>query len=284
MNMKAFYRISSAIVLVAMLSVGCKKEKAETKPEPELPRPVADFSVEVPDTLEYNKFKFTSNSTDFESLLWQFGDDSTSTDPNPMHKYEFDDNYKVNLTVRNKQGFTSSREIILRVADPNFDPTKIGPSYFKTIGGTLWVSRDNGGGPDGGEGSKKVVDDNPNSKFLQSGFAGDLVIKFTLDSAVVAGGYTLVSGNDAPDRNPRNWEVQGSEDDVKWITLESAAASNNPNSVNYKWFFTAPNQRKFWHFKRNNTAYKYYRLRVKSNWGSRDFQLSEWSINKKQPD
>ncbi|MCC8408087.1 PKD domain-containing protein [Mucilaginibacter sp. UR6-1] len=283
MNMKTFFKISSAIVLVAMLSVGCKKEKEVAVVEVDEPKPTAGFTVEVPDTIEYKGFQFKSLSTNYKEILWQFGDDSTSTEESPYHKYVFDGDYRVNLTVRNSQGYTASREVILKVNDPNFDPRKIGPNYFKTVGGKLTVSRDNQGGPESGEGSLKLIDENSDTKFLQSGFAGDLVIKFELDSAVIAGAYSLTSANDADDRDPKVWTVQGSEDGIKWITLASATASDDPNSSGYKYKFTARRQRKFWHFN-NNVAFKFYRINIKSNFGSRDFQMAEWSMNQKQPD
>jgi hypothetical protein len=160
----------------------------------------------------------------------------------------------------------------LNVADPNFDRTKVGESYFATIGGTLTVSRDNGGGPNSNEGSLKVVDGDPNSKFFQSGFSGDLVLKYELKTAALAGAYTLISGNDSPDRDPKTWILQGSEDGIKWINLHSRTGE----------LFSGRAQRKLYHFN-NNVPYKFYRLSIKANNGSRDFQMAEWTVNKKQP-
>ncbi|MBE9583623.1 PKD domain-containing protein [Mucilaginibacter sp. JRF] len=271
--MKKLFSISSAIVLIAMLSVGCKKEKNVAVDVVEEAKPTAGFTVEVPDTLDYKAFKFTSTSTNFKEILWQFGDDSTSTEEAPSHRYVFDGDYHVVLTTRNSQGYSASREIVLKVADPNFDPTKVGENYFLTIGGVLTVSRDNGAGPNGGEGSKKVVDGDVNSKFLQSGFAGDLVMRFELDTPAVAGAYTMTSANDSPDRDPKTWILAGSEDGIKWINLDSRSGIN----------FTARFQRKLYHFN-NNVAYKHYRVSIKANNGSRDFQMAEWTVNKKQPD
>jgi arylsulfatase A-like enzyme len=41
------------------------------------------------------------------------------------------------------------------------------------------------------------------------------------DGAKVATGYTLTSGNDMPGRDPKSWEFYGSNNDSKWILLDT---------------------------------------------------------------
>ena len=257
---------------VAMLFTECKKDKQETQPEPDEPKPTAGFAVARTDSIDFLSYQFTSTSTNYKDILWQFGDDSTSAEKAPKHRYAFDGLYHVTLTARNSQGYSAAREIILNVADPNFDRTKVGVSYFASIGGTLTVSRDNGGGPTANEGSLKVVDGDPNTKFFQSGFSGDLVMKYELKTPAIAGAYTMTSANDSPDRDPKGWILQGSEDGIRWINLHSR---NNEA-------FTNRLQRIIYHFN-NNVAYKFYRISIKTNNGARDFQMAEWTVNKKQP-
>jgi hypothetical protein len=272
MQMKKLLSIISALILTVMLSVGCKKDKPVDTTVVDEPVPLTNFTAAKADSVDFLKYQFTNTSTNYKELLWQFGDDSTSVEKSPLHKYAFEGLYHVVLTSRNSQGLSSSREIILNVADPNFDRTKVGESYFATIGGTFTVSRDNGGGPNSNEGSLKVVDGDPNSKFFQSGFSGDLVMKYELKTPALAGAYTLVSGNDSPDRDPKTWILQGSEDGIKWINLHSRTGE----------LFSGRAQRKLYHFN-NNVLYKFYRLSIKANNGSRDFQMAEWTVNKKQP-
>lgn len=271
-DMKKILSIIPVFSIMAMLLAGCKKDKPAPKIEPDAPRPTAGFTAARTDSVDFLSYQFASTSTNYTDLLWQFGDDSTSTEKSPKHRFAFDGLYHVVLTARNSQGYSAAREIILNVADPNFDRTKVGESYFATIGGTLTVSRDNGGGPTSGEGSLKVVDGDPNTKFFQSGFSGDLVMKFELNSAAVAGAYTMTSANDSPDRDPKSWVLQGSEDGIRWINLH-----NKSNEV-----FANRLQRIIYHFN-NNVAYKFYRINIKVNNGSRDFQMAEWTVNKKQP-
>ncbi len=272
MQMKKLLSITSALVLIIMMSAGCKKDKPIDKTVIDEPLPLTEFTAVKADSVDFLSYKFNNTSTNFKDLLWQFGDDSTSVEKSPVHKYTFEGLYHVVLTTRNSQGFSSSQEIILNVADPNFDRTKVGENYFITIGGTLTVSRDNGGGPNANEGSLKVVDGDPNTKFFQSGFSGDLVMKYELNTAALAGAYTITSAGDDDQRDPKTWLLQGSEDGIKWINLHSRTNE----------LFSARNQRKLYHFN-NNVPYKFFRLSIKANNGSRDFQMAEWTVNKKQP-
>jgi len=273
--MHKFLRISLLLItLPACLFVQCKKDSKPAPPVVEEPKPTATFTYSLPDSAKFLVYQFNSSSTNYKQLLWQFGDDSSSTEVAPLHTYRFPGAYHVLLNTTNSQGYWASKEVLLNVVDPNFDPTKVGENYIKTIGGTLSVSRDNGGGPGAGEGSLKVIDEDPNTKFLQSGFAGDLWIKFELDSAVIAGAYTMTSGNDAWDRDPKSWSLQGSTDNIKWITLHTINKSQWENNDRKK---------KILYFFDNYEAFKFYRLNIKANNGSRDFQLSDWTVNKKQP-
>lgn len=266
------------IVILVILSVAvfvqCKKDHKTPPPVPDEPKPTALFDYGLPDSAKFLIYQFTSSSTNYKQLLWQFGDDSSSTEVAPLHAYRFPGAYHVVLTTTNGQGYWAKKEVLLNVVDPTFDPTKVGENYIKTIGGTLSVSRDNGGGPNAGEGSLKVIDENPDTKFFQSGFAGDLWIKFEFNDPVVAGAYTMTSGNDSWDRDPKIWSLQGSTDNIKWITL---------HSVNKTQWNTGERKKKILYFFDNYEAYKYYRLTIKGNNGSRDFQLSDWTVNKKQP-
>ena len=261
-------------VLSTGLFIACSKDHKAPPPKPEEPKPTAAFTYSLPDSAKFLAYQFTSTSTNYKELLWQFGDDSSSNEVSPAHTYRFPGEYHVTLRTANGDGYWASKEVLLKLVDPNFDPTKVGENYIKTVGGTLSVSRDNGGGPNAGEGSLKVIDDDPNTKFFQSGFAGDLWIKFEFTTPVVAGAYSMVSGNDSWDRDPKSWSLQGSTDDIRWITL---------HSVNKTQWTTNERQKKILYFFDNFEAYKFYRLTIKANNGSRDFQLCDWTVNKKQP-
>ncbi|MEH3111979.1 PKD domain-containing protein [Pedobacter terrae] len=274
-NVKRSCSILSLLMLIVITTVKCKKDAEEVVPVVEEPKPTAGFTYVRPDTVKFLEYQFTGTSTNYKTLLWQFGDDSTSVLVNPKHTYRFPGKYKVTLTTRNGQGYSAAKEVILNIVDPNFDPTKIGENYMRTVGGIFSVNLEAGAGPDSNEGSKKLVDGDITTKFLQAGFDGTQRCTFELKTPQVVGAYTLTSGNDAEDRDPRYWILQGSIDGIQYTDLHTVTscpwANSGERRVTKKYYFD------------NFIAYKFYRLYIKANRGSRVFQLSEWTINKKQP-
>ncbi|MGN8057229.1 PKD domain-containing protein [Pedobacter sp. 22163] len=275
-NVKRLFSILSLLILIVITTVKCKKDAEVVVPMVDEPKPTAGFSFVRPDTVKFLEYQFTGSSTNYKTLLWQFGDDSTSVEVNPKHTYRFPGKYKVTLTTRNGQGYSAAKEVLLSVVDPTINYSICGENYMKTIGGIFSVNLEAGAGADSGEGSKKLVDQDINTKFLQAGFDGTQRCTFELKTPQVVGAYTLTSGNDAPDRDPRFWILQGSLDGIQYTDLHTVTVcpwENNDSSRK---------QTKLFHFD-NYVAYKFYRLYIKSNRGSRVFQLAEWTINKKQP-
>jgi PKD repeat protein len=278
-NMKRLLGVLSLLLLIVVLTVKCKKdETVEVVPEVEEPKPLVAFDYTIPNPVKYQEVEFKATPQNYKSLLWQFGDDSTSVEVSPKHVYRFPGTYRVVLTIRNGQGYSATKEINLKIVDPNFDPTKYGENYMKTIGGIFSVNLEAGAGADSGEGSKKLVDQDVNTKFLQAGFDGTQKCTFELTTPQVVGAYTLTSGNDAADRDPRYWILQGSLDGIQYTDLHTVTACPWENTNDGP----SRKQTKLFHFD-NYIAYKFYRLYIKSNRGSRVFQLAEWTINKKQP-
>jgi uncharacterized surface protein with fasciclin (FAS1) repeats len=141
------------------------------------------------------------------------------------------------------------------------------PNLMTLIGGKLSVLRDNNGGPDNGEGSKKVIDGDDHTKYLAD-FVGRIWMKFELNTPAVSSVYTLTSANDAADRDPRAWTFEGSDDDQNWVELDRR----------FNFFFEQRYQIKVFSFL-NTKAYKYYRIDISELNGSGAFQLAEWTIN-----
>lgn len=278
-NMKRLFNICALLLLIVVLTVKCKNsDTEEVVPVVEEPKPLVAFDYKIPDPAKYQEVQFTADPKNYKTLLWQFGDDSTSVEVSPKHVYRFPGTYRVILTIRNGQGYSATKEINLKVVDPNFDPTKYGENYMKTIGGKFSVNLEAGAGPNSAEGSSKLVDQDINTKFLQAGFDGTQRCTFELNTPQVVGAYTMTSGNDAADRDPRYWILQGSLDGIQFTDLHTVTVcpwENTNEGASRK-------QTKLFHFD-NYIAYKFYRLYIKSNRGSRIFQLAEWTINKKQP-
>lgn len=138
-----------------------------------------------------------------------------------------------------------------------------------SVNAMITVNHENPGGPDAGEGSLKLIDGDLNSKFLIFDYPdkNPLHIQQELPQEEIVTSYTLTSGNDAPDRDPKNWMLLGSNSGTDWDVLDTR---NNQ-------IFTERNQTVKYDFT-SETAYKYYVLAITSNNGGGLFQLSEWRL------
>lgn len=145
--------------------------------------------------------------------------------------------------------------------------TDLGVVRDVTGNGILTVSRDNDGGKFAGEGSLKLTDNDTQTKFLQFNFVGDLWWQLDFYDPVILGAYTFTSGNDAPERDPKNWKLEGSMDEVSWTLLDER------NDEEFESRFLT----KTYTFN-NSNAYRYYRLSVTAVVNSGLFQLGEFRI------
>lgn len=132
---------------------------------------------------------------------------------------------------------------------------------------TLSVSKDNDNGPGGGEGSLKLVDGDNNSKFLTGGFPQTFWVQLTFPTPQIVGAYEITSGNDAEDRDMKDWNLVGSNDGTTWTTLDTRTGES----------FSGRNMTKRYEFA-NTTAYTQYRINVIANNGSNLIQVSEWRL------
>lgn len=130
----------------------------------------------------------------------------------------------------------------------------------------ITVNRENGGGPGGNEGSLKLIDGNLNSKYL-AGYTKPFWATLSFEESKLVNFYQLTSGNDAPDRDPKTWQILGSNDGENWQLLDERVDQT----------FNSRNQTREFYFE-NNTAYTHYRFDVVSNNGGGLFQMSEWRL------
>jgi hypothetical protein len=69
------------------------------------------------------------------------------------------------------------------------------------------------------ETAAQAVDGNVNTKWLVFAPTGWLQVR--LDEPVAVVDYALTSANDAPERDPRDWTLQGSQDGQSWTILDT---------------------------------------------------------------
>lgn len=136
-----------------------------------------------------------------------------------------------------------------------------------TDDGSLVVSKDHDAGPNSAEGSTKLVDGDNNSKFLTGGFPQTFFFQLVYDTPIVANKYRFTSGNDAPERDLKTWELLGSNDGVNWDVLDTRSDQS----------WADRNQTKEFNFD-NENAYTTYKINVIENNGSTLIQISEWRL------
>ncbi|PZP43071.1 MAG: hypothetical protein DI598_16170, partial [Pseudopedobacter saltans] len=121
---------------------------------------------------------------------------------------------------------------ISSVSGNNPIDSTLGVTYFKidtisirsrdlTSLGTLTVSNDNASGSTATEGSSKLIDNDITTKFLTSSYTSSFWAMLKLSSSQKINAYTLTSGNDASERDPKTWQLEASDDGTNWTTVDS---------------------------------------------------------------
>lgn len=117
------------------------------------------------------------------------------------------------------------------------------------------------------EDRSKAFDLNTNTKWFagQNNDTGWLAFRFPGTASHTVTSYSVTSANDAPDRDPAAWELQGSNTDgAQWTTVDQRSAQ----------VFAARHQT-ISYTCANTTAYRSYRLLITANNGGPSLQLAE---------
>ncbi|THU38327.1 T9SS type A sorting domain-containing protein [Niastella caeni] len=110
----------------------------------------------------------------------------------------------------------------------------------------------------------KVIDNDNGTKYLTFNCSG--WVRYSASNTWMPSGYSIVSANDAQNRDPKDWTLQASTDSVNWVTLHTV---NNE-------FFSGRGQEKVYIFKKTG-AFKYYQFNFTCKSGS-TLQLAEMRI------
>lgn len=116
------------------------------------------------------------------------------------------------------------------------------------------------------ETAERVVDGNISTKWLAFQPTGWVQVR--LDAPVAVVHYALTAANDAPDRDPRDWTLQGSADGQTWTTLDTRTGQS----------FTERFQTREYRFD-NGSAYLHYRLTVTAVVAGGLTQLAELQLS-----
>ena len=111
-----------------------------------------------------------------------------------------------------------------------------------------------------------VGDGDLTTKWLAFAATGWVQVQLTKAIAVVS--YAVSAANDAPERDPKAWTLDGSQDGKTWTTVDSQTNQSFASRFQTnKYAFT------------NTTAYAYYRLNITQNNGGPDLQMSELQLS-----
>jgi predicted alpha-1,2-mannosidase len=117
-----------------------------------------------------------------------------------------------------------------------------------------------------GEIAASAIDGDPTTKWLVFAATGWLQVQ--LDEPVAVRRYAVTSANDAPERDPRNWALQGSQDGKRWVDVDARTGQDFAKRFQTVQFEIE-----------NRTAYRYYRFDVSLNHGGGIVQLAELQLS-----
>ena len=117
-----------------------------------------------------------------------------------------------------------------------------------------------------GEVAANIADGDSTTKWLVFSSTGWVQVKLT--QAIVVKRYAVTSANDSPDRDPKDWSLQASQDGQQWVVIDSRSGQSfNQRFQTLQFDIT------------NATAYLYYRFNVTLNNGGGILQLSEVQLS-----
>lgn len=111
-SLKKWVQSALALLLLSFFFASCDKNEADVED------PIASFQYAISES-NYLEVSFTNYSENASSYLWDFGDDNTSTDENPVHTYDAAGSYTVVLEAVNDEGVSKEYSETIEITDPN---------------------------------------------------------------------------------------------------------------------------------------------------------------------
>ncbi len=116
------------------------------------------------------------------------------------------------------------------------------------------------------ETAAKLADGNSGSKWLA--FENTAWVQYEFSDAAPVSRYTLTSGDDAPDRDPKNFTLQGSNDATEWTTLDTRTGES----------FSGRGQERSFELDTPSDPFLFYRLDITANQAGGLLQLAGWDL------
>jgi len=118
-----------------------------------------------------------------------------------------------------------------------------------------------------GESAVFAADGDAGSKWLV--FTSTAWLQYELSQSLTGVSYSITSGGDAPERDPKNWTVSGSADGETWTVVDSRSDQNWTDAqrgVRKDFTVATPG------------AYSFYKLDVTANHSGGIIQLADWNL------
>ncbi|WP_206022381.1 discoidin domain-containing protein [Pseudoflavitalea sp. G-6-1-2] len=111
-----------------------------------------------------------------------------------------------------------------------------------------------------------IIDNDINTKYYQNGKKA-LWVQYRSTVPAIVTRYTITSANDVEERDPKDWNLQGSNNGTSWTTIDTRTNEDFPTRLLTRTFEIS-----------NTTAYRYYRLNILSNGNNNNTQFAEWEL------
>jgi PKD repeat protein len=242
-----FQQAGSYEVMLLMLNAnGCNDTVSQTISIS--PKPVVDFSYNngcAADTVHFISSTFV-DGTATASWVWQFGDNSTSTDVDPYHIYATPGTYSVSLTITNLNGCTNvkTRQVQVTIA-----PTAMFTTTTSSCSGTAVLFTDISSTPNGtidtwnwnfGDGTIITVNApaNPDISHIYAA-AGIYDVVLTIQTTTGCEAYyaSAITINDAP---ATAFSYAGSCNEQPTTFTDLSQSSGGYQIIGWSWNFGDP--------------------------------------------
>jgi hypothetical protein len=124
------------------------------------------------------------------------------------------------------------------------------------------------------ESAGNAFDSNSNTMWFAGRCRGVGALQYDFGSgrAPVIKHYTITSARDRPERDPKDWQFQGSNDGTNWTTLDTQSGQTFPfRFYEMEYALAKP------------ASYRYFRFNVTANNGDNDLHIGDIKLLSDQP-
>ena len=150
---------------------------------------------------------------------------------------------------------------------PEDAATPRAPMWNVTFGGTATATK-------AAEAADKAFDSNPATMWFAGGSGGVGAIQYDFGAGrpPVIKRYTITSASIKPERDPKDWQLQGSNDGTNWTTLDTQSGQTFPFRFYEMEYALA-----------KSASYRYFRLNITANNGANDLHVGDIKLLSDEP-